>query len=304
VGNISTGGVGKTPMVIWLAERLVEMGRRPAVVSRGYKSRAGEFNEEMQLVSRRVPAAVCISNPHRVAAAAFAVEEQGADAIVLDDGFQHRALWRDLDIVLIDARSPFGHGHVLPRGLLREPLHGLRRADVIVLTRCDQVGVAEVDDITREVRRHAAEAPLLRCVHRVSALLDVDGKPSDAPVAPGRPALCFAALGNPQAFAETCRRLGYNIVGRVWWPDHHHYSPADVREVMQRARAAGAEVLLSTEKDAIKLARLSVEWSPPLRIVRVDIDFWEEGRTILLGAVQTALDTFEPPDDGQIIPAD
>lgn len=304
VGNVTTGGVGKTPMVIWLAARLVEMGRRPAVVSRGYKSRAGEPNEEMQLVSRRVPGAVCISNPHRVAAAAFAVEEQGADVVVLDDGFQHRALARDLDIVLIDAREPFGHGHVLPRGFLREPLDGLRRADVIVLTRCDQVSAAELDDITREARQHAPDARMLRCVHRVSALLDVDGRENDARVTPGRPAVCFAALGNPQAFAETCRRLGYEIVGRVWWPDHHHYSPADVREVMQRARAAGAAVLLSTEKDAIKLSRLTVEWSPPLRIVRVDIDFWEEGRTILLGAVQAALDTFEPPHDGQIVQAD
>jgi tetraacyldisaccharide 4'-kinase len=239
VGNITTGGVGKTPMVIWLAARLVELGRRPAVVSRGYKSRAGEFNEEMQLVSRRVPGAVCISNPQRVAAAAFAVEEQGADVVVLDDGFQHRALARDLDIVLIDAREPFGHGHVLPRGLLREPLDGLRRADAIVLTRCDQVEGGALDEITREVRRHAPDALVLRCVHQVSELLDLGGKVSDTTVTPGRPAVCFAALGNPQAFAETCRRLGYDVIGRVWWPDHHHYSLADVREVCIGRRRRG-----------------------------------------------------------------
>lgn len=298
VGNITTGGVGKTPMVIWLAERLVALGKKPAVVSRGYNSRAGEFNEEMQLVSRRVPSAVCISNPQRVAAAAFAVEEQGADVVVLDDGFQHRALARDLDVVLIDASNPFGHGHVLPRGLLREPLEGLARADVIVLTRCDQVDAVTLAAITHDVKRYAPDAPLLRCVHRVSGLTDLDGAASDTIVTPNTPAVCFGGLGNPQAFAETCRALGFNVVGRVWWPDHHHYAPSDAQEVVRRARAAGAEVLLSTEKDAVKLARLSLRWQPPLRIVRVDIDFLADAGTILLGAVQAALDQFEPPQDG------
>lgn len=293
VGNITTGGVGKTPLIIWLAEQLLAMGRRPAVVSRGYKAKAGEPNDEMLMVSRRVPEAVCVANPYRVAAAAFAVEEQNANVVLLDDGFQHRALARDLDIVLIDATAPFGYGRVLPRGLLREPLEGLARAHLLVITRCDAVTDGALAVIENTLRRYAPGAPILRCAHAVSGLTDLEGRPSDTDVASHASAVCFGAIGNPGAFAHTCEQLGFALAGRVWWPDHHDYTPADAQEVMSRARRVDADVLLTTEKDAVKLARLPVEWSPPVAVVRVDIDFAGDGRTILLGAVESTLRQFE-----------
>lgn len=304
VGNITTGGVGKTPMAVWLAQRLIEMGRRPAIVCRGYKAPGGDVNEEMQMVSRQVPRAVCIANPHRIAAAEFAIAEQAANVVLMDDGFQHRALGRLLDIVLVDATCPFGYGRVLPRGLLREPIEGLARADLIAVTRCDQVAPGELAGLVERISRVAPGTPVVRCVHRVTAVTDLEGHQSDTPMTLSGRAVCFAAVGNPRAFAESCRQIGYEVVGRVWWPDHHHYGVADAREVMSLAGRAGADVLLTTAKDGIKLVHLPVEWSPPVRVVRVDIAFLDDGATIMLGAVKVALETFERPTDAAQLRAD
>jgi len=294
VGNITTGGAGKTPLVVWLAQRLIELGRRPAVVCRGYKAPTSEPNDEMRLICRRVPRAVCISNPHRIAAAQYAIEEEGAEVIVLDDGFQHRGLGRLLDIVLVDATCPFGYGHLLPRGLLREPVENLSRAHLIVLTRCDQVGGSELARISERISRAAPGKPILRSEHRVVAVTDLNGHGTAEGATDGRRALCFAAVGNPRSFARTCEILGYELVRRVWWPDHHHYRVADAEEVMSLARGVaggGADVLLTTEKDAVKLAHLPVVWWPPVRVVQIEIQFREGGDRILLNKLREALET-------------
>ena len=141
IGNITVGGTGKTPLVIDLVKRLEKMGFSPAVVSRGYKSVRGEPNDEELLIRQSCPSAICVSNPDRVVAANIAHRQFGADIIVLDDGFQHRRLARTIDVLLIDATCPFGYNHLLPRGLLREPLTELKRATLFVLTRCVQFDV-------------------------------------------------------------------------------------------------------------------------------------------------------------------
>ena len=135
VGNLTVGGTGKTPMTLWLCRRMLERGRKPAVLSRGYKATRGGIADEILMLSQCCPEAVVVAHPNRAAAGRLAIAEYQAGAIILDDGFQHRRVGRDLDIVLIDATLPFGYEHLLPRGLLREPVHSLRRAEAVVVTR-------------------------------------------------------------------------------------------------------------------------------------------------------------------------
>ncbi len=174
VGNITAGGTGKTPMVEYLCRRLCTAGWRPAIVSRGYGARAGP-NDEALLLAANLPAVPHVQEPDRVAGAREAIERHGCDIIVLDDGFQHRRLRRDLDLVLIDCTNPFGYGYLLPRGLLREPLAGLRRADAIVLTRAECLPPADLDQLRRQLERLAGNKPLLTASHRPRQLWRTDG---------------------------------------------------------------------------------------------------------------------------------
>ena len=153
LGNITTGGTGKTPMAAWLANWLGEQGRVPGLLSRGYRSLDGAANDEKLVLDRLCPGVPHVQQQDRVTAARRLVGEHRCDALILDDGFQHRRLHRDLDIVLIDALQPWGYGHVLPRGLLREPLAGLKRADLIVLTRADQVAPEQLRVLLDQLAR-------------------------------------------------------------------------------------------------------------------------------------------------------
>jgi tetraacyldisaccharide 4'-kinase len=285
VGNLTVGGTGKTPFVIDLVHRLDRMGLSPAVVSRGYGAAAGEPNDEERLIRRRCPGVPCVSHPDRAEAGSIACRQFGADIIVLDDGFQHRRLHRTLDIVLLDATCPFGFGHLLPRGLLREPVASLGRAGVVVLTRCDQVSQAALSETEARVRRVAGEAVRLRCSHRVTSIETVDGKPSGASF-DGQRAVVFAGIGNPDAFLTTVRSLGVDVVGTHWWPDHHRYRRRDVDRLASVGRFPAHDLLITTEKDAVKL--LALGGLPPvnLSVVKVSIDFAGQDGTML----QTALD--------------
>ena len=166
VGNITTGGTGKTPVVQWLASRLREMDRRVAIVSRGYGAEAGAQNDEAMELELSLPDVPHLQNPDRIEAARTAIEELESQSIVLDDGFQHRRLGRDLDIVLLDALEPFGYGHLLPRGLLREPLSNLERADWIGLSRADQVDEETRSAIQQESQRRAPNCGWFEVIHR------------------------------------------------------------------------------------------------------------------------------------------
>ena len=178
VGNITLGGTGKTPLVRWIVQWFRDRGIPVAIVSRGYGAQSGDANDEALELRRLLPDVPHIQNPDRVAAARQAVAEFGCRAIVLDDGFQHRRIGRDFDIVLLDALAPFGFGHVFPRGTLREPIEGLRRADAVVLSRADLLDPSQREDIWRTVRA-MPRGPLRRGGSR-PADADLRRRPTDA----------------------------------------------------------------------------------------------------------------------------
>jgi tetraacyldisaccharide 4'-kinase len=256
VGNLTAGGTGKTPCVEHVARFYRGRGRRVAVLSRGYGAGGGR-NDEAMVLEENLPDVPHLQGADRVALAAAAVEELESEVLVLDDGFQHRRLARDLDVVLIDATNPWGHGHLLPRGLLREPPSSLRRAGVVVLTRCDQVGGAARDLLREAVRRLAPGAPVAETTHRPVGL--GNGARAAAPIdrVRGRPVAAFCGVGNPEAFRRTLHDLGADVVAFRAFPDHHAYARADVDGLRAWARQQPSDcVVVTTQKDLVKL-RLS-----------------------------------------------
>jgi tetraacyldisaccharide 4'-kinase len=285
IGNLTTGGTGKTPIVMDIARRLRAAGHQPAVVSRGYKSGPRGDADELLMIRRRLPDVPCVADPDRIAGARRAIREYGANVIVLDDGFQHRRIGRDLDIVVIDATCPFGYGHMLPRGLLREPLAGLRRASMILLSRTDQVPAQRMDEIHAALDRLAPAVPRVRTTHRPTGLVRLDSSNPQLDAADVGRAFCFAAIGNPAAFRGTVSSFGIDIAGVRWWPDHHAYSESDASVVQDLARRASAAVLLTTEKDAVKLTGLGTRWEIPVYALQIEIDFPTGDDTILASAL-------------------
>ncbi len=276
VGNLTVGGTGKTPLVIDLVRRVRELGLRPVVVSRGYAARCGEPNDEERLIRRHAPGVPCIADADRVAAARVAHRMFDADVVILDDGFQHRRLGRVLDVVVVDATCPFGHDHLLPRGLLREPVESLRRAHVVVLTRCEQVSRAECSTIARRLRELAASAVHIKCRTRVMDVERLDGTVFRESLQ-GKRAFLFAGIGRPGAFAATVRGMGVNVVGHRWFSDHHRYRRRELDRLLGSSGLPACDVVLTTEKDAVKLAPLVEPTATPILVVRVAIDFIEDG---------------------------
>jgi tetraacyldisaccharide 4'-kinase len=254
VGNLTLGGTGKTPLVAWLARRLVELGRRPVIVSRGYKRVAGRVGDEAAALRLELPETVGqIETPDRVGALRSVVSEKKFDVAILDDGFQHLKLRRDLDLLLIDAMLPFGYGRLIPRGLLREPLSAIGRADAVILTRTDLVAAAELERIEAEVRRHLRPgAPLVRAAHVATHLVGMDGRREAVESLCGAAVYAYSGLANPDGFVGTLDGLGARVVGRRDFADHYHYTAADLADIMSAARAAQARVVTTT-KDLVKV---------------------------------------------------
>ena len=280
VGNLTVGGTGKTPFVIELVGRLERMGFSPAVVARGYKATDGQPGDEERVIRTHCPSVVYVADPDRALACEIARSEFGADVIVLDDGFQHRRLERSLDIVLVDATCPFGYGHMLPRGRLREPVGSLKRAHVVVITRCDQVSQAALERIEQRLRLVANEATHLMGRHHVTSVERLDGTPLEGSLE-GKRAVLFAGIANPDTFVTTVRLLGADVVGRCWWSDHHHYRRRDLDSLFRSGRFPPHDVVLTTEKDAVKLAALGFTEQAGLFVVKVAIDLRGEGDTML-----------------------
>lgn len=287
VGNITAGGTGKTPMVAWLARWLKGRGVRFAILSRGYKPR-GERNgdnDEALLLRRHLADVPHLVGKDRFASGLRAIEEHGAECVVLDDGFQHLALGRDLDIVLVDALMPFGYGHVLPRGLLREPLRALSRADLVVLTRCDVCPNEQLRALRRAVRELAGFLPLVEAFHRpVRFYTHGGGEPRPLEWARGRRVVAFSALGNPLAFPATLARLGAEVVHHEAFRDHHWYDDEDLRRIASAAAAAGAEAVVTTEKDAVKIEAFPSD-CPPACFLEVEFAV-TDGEELLVRALE------------------
>ena len=268
VGNLTAGGTGKTPMTIDLVRRLRAMGHRPAVLLRGYGAESAEGGSDETLELRRaLPGVRVEANPDRVAgASAVLADDSAVSVFILDDGFQHRRAARDLDLVLIDATCPFGYGRLLPRGLLREAVGGLRRADAVVVTRADRVDTAALRAIEREVQRITGRPPLARATHHWGGFI---GGGADAaaehPLDSLREQSVVAAcgLGNPDAFREMLVEHVGRVIAFVPAADHHAWTAAEVRELLDLARRERADAVVTSEKDWVKWQPLLADDRPP-----------------------------------------
>jgi len=254
VGNITTGGTGKTPLVIWLYRQLRRRNISCAILTRGYKVEKGKFSDEPVILAKNCPDARVIINPDRIAGATKAVEEFKSEALIMDDGFQHRRLARDIDIVTIDATCPFGYGRMLPAGLLREPMRSLKRADAAVITRCDQVSDEQLDQIEKRLLKANSKLAIARSLHAPIKAKSLNGTEISLEELTTKNIFTFCGIGNPRAFFETVRKTGSFITGSIVYNDHHHYSQADIDDIYEQAKYLKADVVLSTQKDWNKIA--------------------------------------------------
>jgi tetraacyldisaccharide 4'-kinase len=289
VGNLTVGGTGKTPMVLWIAERLLAEGKSVGILTRGYrgktvsesadKSRATNdpaavsTSDEVQLLQSRLENRALLGVGADRYKNGVALAARGVNWFLLDDGFQHLQLARDVDIVLIDASKPFGGGHLLPAGRLREPRAALKRADLIVITRSNHAPAVE-----SVVRRHS-EAPIFYARTTLASVYSPSNPQLAASEARSRKLFAFCGVGNPAAFIADLRDWGFQIAGHKSFPDHHRYTPSDIAAVEKQAREAGAAGLICTEKDRFNLedAQPSMNlWvcSISMHIDRED-DFWQ-----------------------------
>ena len=294
VGNLTLGGSGKTPLVIYIAEILEQLGYVPAVLSRGYgrhqshhshvlspgdprAAPAAMVGDEPRLIRRAVPGAWVGVSADRCKVGNEIAERESRAVFVLDDGFQHRRLNRDFDIVMIDSTQPFVHNRIVPSGTLREPLEALRRADCIVLNlgRVDP----EASFLEAEILRIHPSAELFRCrqqIHKLVSISEWRRNPhSRSEVARVRSAHVVAAIGNPQRFLRSLRSLEITVVGTSFFRDHRRLDPSDWASCVRAAHDQGADALITTEKDAIKLTQ---ELDYPLLVAVQSTEILEEPR--------------------------
>lgn len=278
VGNLTLGGTGKTPLVAWVARVLQRLPARPAVVSRGYRAIPGQPSDEAAELSILLPGVPHVADGDRVAAARRAAAG-GAGVIVLDDGFQHRRLGRDLDIVAVDATDPFGAGHLFPRGLLREPLAGIARARAIVLTRAAAVAADRRAAIRTALEQAGGGgAAWVEATHRPVQLRSAAGEVRPLDDLRGRIA-AFAGIGNPAAFRGTLADLGARVVDFRGFPDHHPYTVADLESLAEWASSVDADLVVTTLKDLVK-ARVTRLGGVPLVAVEIAIEMLSGGEEL------------------------
>lgn len=261
IGNLTTGGSGKTPLAMHIAGILKKNGKRPVIVSRGYKGSRRrisavsdgktvlmgpeEAGDEPYLMASRLEDVPVVIGADRFRAGLFAVEKFSPDCVILDDGFQHIRLERDLNILLVDSYSGFGNGHMLPIGILREPVSEIRRASLMMIKGS---GIKPPDAL----RIRGTGLPVIGFEYKASSLYDISEKKALNPgVLKGKRVFAFAGTANPEAFFKTIKKLGATLTGALPFPDHHKYSSSD----MERIKAASKESrsAITTEKDAVKL---------------------------------------------------
>jgi tetraacyldisaccharide 4'-kinase len=280
IGNLTLGGTGKTPAVEYIARFYRRQERRVAILSRGYGSESGR-NDEALVLEDNLPDVPHLQGADRVALAETAALELESEVLLLDDGFQHRRLKRDLDIVLIDATNPWGHGWVFPGGLLREPRSGLRRAQLALLTRCDQAPPETVADLQADVQRLAPGIPVVQSRHAPDRLVNAGQQQASFDILAGKPVAAFCGIGNPAAFQKTLEELHCNIAAFEIFPDHHRYTREDVDRLREWARQLPENgLVVTTQKDLVKI-QLETLGGRPL---------WAAAIALLPTAGQEALD--------------
>ena len=295
VGNLTTGGTGKTPLVAWVCTTVArETGKKVCVLTRGY-GRANpqsqvvvsdgtrllggqrESGDEPYLLAKNLLGiAAVISNPNRLAAGQWAIENLGVEVFVLDDGFQHLSLGRDLDILTIDATNPWGGGRLLPFGRLREPRAAVSRADCVIVTRTDQV--EDTASINSTLGRLAPSVTVLSSRMVTSGIRRVNGEGVNKESLLAQPLAAFCGVGNPESFFEQLRRESLTLAFTHAFADHHNYTQSNLDSMMREAKAHAASGLITTAKDALKLSSLNLEL--PCYVLEIKISIAQEDRLV------------------------
>jgi len=292
VGNITVGGTGKTPLVVWLCRQIITNSEY-AILTRGYKStqnpklKTQNYSDEPAMLAESCPEAKVVVNPDRVAGAAQAIGQFGAKVLIMDDGFQHRRLARDLDIIAIDATLPFGYGKMLPAGLLREPVTSLKRAGAVVITRCDQIGEAQLSGLEEKLRSVNPDMVIAKSIHATVSARTTDDEEIDIGLLKGKKVFAFCGIGNPGAFLNSIEALGSKLIGSKVYDDHHHYTDTCLADIREQAEKAGADLVLTTQKDWTKVIS-DLESTVPFAYLVIEIEFLA-GQDKLTALIQDTL---------------
>ncbi len=325
VGNLTVGGSGKTPLVALVAEMFLKRGWKPAILTRGYGRRRGpdlveiapalagehrkpdprEVGDEPALLARRLPTVPIVVSADRYRAGRLAEERYGVDVHILDDGFQHLALARDVDIVALDGTRPLPGEALLPAGPMREPLTALSRAHIVVLTRAELATSTDLDSIEMQVRRLNPEVEIFTSRTKLCGVADVfEGNRDDSKFqcsdcsgserVVGKKVYAFCGIGNPEAFGRDLERWGFSVVGTRFFPDHHVYTGKDLAGLLDARVKSGALGLVTTEKDVMNLENVrkgrvsGFDHAVVACIIRADLADQEEFESSLLQRLQRA----------------
>ncbi len=282
VGNLTVGGTGKTPVVAAIAQALMESGQLPVVLSRGYRPIDGRDNDESLWLRRKVPGLYHFTGRERYESGCEALgENPDLSSVLLDDGFQHRRLGRDVDVVVIDATRPFGFGKLLPAGLLRETIPALARAHFALITRASLVSGHKLRILRTYLSEfHRLSVQVVR--ERYGDLRRVKDQQS-IPLDGSRPVGLFAGIGNPQAFFSAVRNLGLDVYGVRSYPDHYDYGERDLQTLNRWAQEIGVNRLICTEKDGVKLQSLRREL-PNVELLELGQDYEFDTQAVILEA--------------------
>ena len=304
IGNLSCGCTGKTPVVEVFARSLSQKGRKVAILSRGYRRKKRTFREklahafnsgEMELppqvvsdgsnllmdsehagdepymLASNLPDVAVVVDKDRVKSGIHAIDEFETDIIILDDGFQYLKLKPHINIVLVDSTDPFGNGHVLPRGILREPIKNIRRADYIFLTKSD--GSHKNTHLKRFLRRHTRRAEIIECCHKPQHLVKLFSNREEKPLSflDGKKVAALSAIARPESFEGFLEQLGAELVAKDHFADHHRYTQQEIIDFINTAKASGAEMVVTTEKDAVRIPHIE-RCDVPIYYLRIQID--------------------------------
>jgi tetraacyldisaccharide 4'-kinase len=287
VGNITVGGTGKTPLVMALARGLMDRGIPVAILSRGYKGTKTsgpvvsdgknlflspeESGDEPFLMAQVCQGIPVLVGKDRFANGRVALQRFGIKGLLLDDGYQHLPLRRDLDILLIDSHVGFGDQHLLPRGILREPLSHLRRAHLFLLTKVDDLETSR--PLERKIHEIHSGARVFHSDYRPMSLVDPEGNQEALRSLKGKKILALSGIAHPDSFSSLLRKCGMEIVSEAIFPDHHAYIPKDLSTIKEKSK--GADWIVTTEKDMLKLRTLGIDHLP-IRSLRIEMRIWEE----------------------------
>ena len=319
IGNITVGGTGKTPTAQKMADLIKRMGYRVVILNRGYRSHwdkeigvvsdgnkifmtAYEAGDEAYLMAKTLPGIPVVIGKNRAITGKYAVEKLNAEVIIMDDGYQHWHLERDLDVVLVDTLNMFGNGCVLPRGMLREPLENLNRGDLFLLTKTDQSSILSRMQLRKTIGKYNSKAPVVESVHHPKNFVEIADwykgitqNHLELSELEGKNVMVFSAIGNPSSFEQTLSGIGLNIKEAVRYPDHHDYGMLEMQYILERASSHNAVAMITTSKDAVKIPTEFIYSSReiPLYILNMDIqvtDGFEEFKECVLNAIKKEQD--------------